>query len=323
SMVLLARFSAVKQENKPAEGMFGHRRIFNLAQRIQANTQVLPDVINWPRNHQKFSQKGQLVLYTGFLPLWDSLLYSYDLNLKIGLQAILEALNSIEIIPAIPRNQKDSGHDLLYGGDEENFLSLASYNNKVFKDAGAERIIVVSPEDYHVLKNVYPSYLDDFNFDVVFWTDFLVQNQFIENIYRQSFFEVDITCSYHDPCKLGRLSGIYESPRIILENIPGVKLVELDNTRELAPCCGVSAFIGCNDGTLHIRKERLAEAKRLGCQYLITTCPSCVTHFKCAQGAVLDAVHSTAAQGGANAANTTMQVMELATFMGARLFRFD
>jgi len=78
---------------------------------------------------------------------------------------------------------------------------------------------------------------------------------------------------------------------------------------EAAPCCGVTAFIGCDDKTLYLRHERLKEAESAGAEILVTPCPSCVSHYSCACLSVT---------GGAK----VPKVMDLASFLGQRLFKF-
>ncbi|MBD3187172.1 hypothetical protein GF325_10115 [Candidatus Bathyarchaeota archaeon] len=309
AMVILARMETDKQVNPAPKTKTGHKKIFNLAQKIQAHSTNAPVLNRWPRADQKFTEKGSTVLYCGMLPIWDSLMYTYDLEFKIGLQAILQALNSVDVIPAIPPHLKDSGHDLFYSGDENDFLDLALHNMTILDQMGARTVIVVNPEDYHVLKNVYPLYLDDFDLDIQFWTDYILDHGILEQLRRQAYLETEVHACYHDPCKLGRINKIYESPRILLENIPGVRLVTLRNEKDLAPCCGVTAFIGCDEGSLYLRNERLQEVEDASCEVLVSTCPSCVSHYSCA----LDA---------RNADNPGLKVMDLSTFMGRKLYKF-
>lgn len=314
-MVLYARINALKNRNPPPVTKTGHRRIFSLAQKIQAASSTAPITNKWPLNHQKFAEKGRLALYTGLMPIWDNLLYNYDLNFITGLRAILEAMNSLGIEPAIPAGIKDSGHDAYYGGDEATFLALANYNSNLIEKLGIETLVVVNPEDYHALKNLYPKYIGNLPAQVVFWTDYLIEKGIVDKFRLQAYLDVELVVAYHDPCKLGRLSKIYDSPRILLENIPGVKLVKLRYEREFAPCCGVTAFIGCDDGSLFLRHERLEEIRELGADALVTTCPSCVSHFSCA-------VTSMVLPNGKQP-EKMLKVYDLATFMGNRVYNFS
>nr|MDO8083795.1 (Fe-S)-binding protein [Candidatus Sigynarchaeum springense] len=315
SMVLLARLHSLKNNNAPPATKTGHRRIFNLAQKIQAASPVPPIANKWPLNHQKFSEKGKIALYTGLMPIWDNLMYNYDLNFVTGLRAILEAMNLVGVEPAIPAGIKDSGHDVYYGGDEATFISLAQYNRDVIEKIGVETLVVANPEDYHAMKHLYPKYLGSMAAEIVFWTDFLVEKGFVEKLRYQAYLDVEIQAAYHDPCKLGRRSKVFDSPRTILENVPGVKLVNFRDEKELAPCCGVTAFIGCDDGSLYLRHERLKEARDLGVDVLVTTCPSCVSHYSCALASLQPSKD--------NQLVKPLQVIELGTFLGTRLFHFN
>jgi Fe-S oxidoreductase len=119
---------------------------------------------------------------------------------------------------------------------------------------------------------------------------------------------VDITVTYHDPCHLGRLGepfeewygtevkilnqvhtweparpryagtyGVYDAPREILAEIPGVRLIEMERIRENSWCCGAGG--GCSmfnsEFSGAIASERVTEAQTTGAEAIVTACPWC------------------------------------------------
>jgi len=89
--------------------------------------------------------------------------------------------------------------------------------------------------------------------------------------------------TYHDPCTLGRYSRIFDPPRRILEAIDGLEMVEMADNREKALCCGASPWAYCGPVNKQIQKERLAQAAATGADILVTACPKCQIHLRCAQ----------------------------------------
>jgi len=49
-----------------------------------------------------------------------------------------------------------------------------------------------------------------------------------------------------------------------------------------AVCCGTSAWTNCDSYSKQIQTWRLKEAKAVGADTLITACPKCQIHFRCA-----------------------------------------
>jgi len=68
----------------------------------------------------------------------------------------------------------------------------------------------------------------------------------------------------------------------VLAAIPGVELVEMEHNAADAICCGVSSWVSCGATAKSIQMARLAEAKATGADMLVTACPKCQIHFKCA-----------------------------------------
>jgi len=88
----------------------------------------------------------------------------------------------------------------------------------------------------------------------------------------------NLKVTYHDPCHIGRYSSIYDSPRRVLEALPGVEFKEMVRIRENALCCGSGG--GCKtafaDFALDTAKIRMDEAKdAAGADIVTTCCPFC------------------------------------------------
>ena len=90
------------------------------------------------------------------------------------------------------------------------------------------------------------------------------------------------TITFHDPCRLGKYLGIYNTPRDLLKSVVGVKINEMEHTKDKGNCCGQSLFLNCSKSNELLQKERLEEAKATGSDKLITACPKCQIHFNCA-----------------------------------------
>jgi heterodisulfide reductase subunit D len=88
---------------------------------------------------------------------------------------------------------------------------------------------------------------------------------------------VNRTVTYHDPCHLGRATGGFEAPRMIMEAIPGLKLVEMPRNREYSRCCGAGGGLkaGFPDIQTKMAQRRIQEAEETGAEQLVSCCPFC------------------------------------------------
>jgi Fe-S oxidoreductase len=142
-------------------------------------------------------------------------------------------------------------------------------------------VLFSCPEGYVTFKNYYPQHFGALPFEVLHMTEFLARELPESGLSFQASSAETVT--YHDPCRLGRLAGIYEAPRQLLGMLPEIKLVEMERNRENALCCGTSAWMECSSYSKAIQTERMQEAIQTGAQTLITACPKCRIHFACAQ----------------------------------------
>ncbi|TFG27004.1 MAG: hypothetical protein EU532_08490 [Promethearchaeota archaeon] len=86
---------------------------------------------------------------------------------------------------------------------------------------------------------------------------------------------------WHDPCHLARGLGIYEAPRVILDQIQ-FPYLEFDQNREDSNCCGSGSGVRSAYPDLAEKTtiQRLEEVKKLGAKTILTSCPFCEYQFK-------------------------------------------
>jgi Fe-S oxidoreductase len=127
----------------------------------------------------------------------------------------------------------------------------------------------------NALKNEYPSLGIDY--PVQHTSQFLAEH--IEQLKPLLKQELQATVTYHDPCYLGRVNGIFDEPRLLLEAIPGIILTEMPHNRTTSLCCGGGGGGMWLDGfqweKAHARLSewRVREASEVGANILAVACP--------------------------------------------------
>jgi Fe-S oxidoreductase len=88
--------------------------------------------------------------------------------------------------------------------------------------------------------------------------------------------------TYHDPCDLGRTFQIFEEPRDILKNIPGLEYVEMARNRLQARCCGGGGGLQANDPDMavDIATERVRDALSVGAEIIVSGCAACKDNLR-------------------------------------------
>ena len=291
------RQEARKAGNLPQES---HHGILQAVAGLQTHN-LKQQRTRWAQEAGTFGDTGDYFYFVGCLPFFDVTFRYMSQSPLESARSVLSLLNNMGIEPVISNQERCCGHDALWCGDHATFRKLAALNLEVIRASGAKTVLFSCPEGYVTFKKYYPQHVGKLPFEVLHLTEFLAQELPAAGFAFESHSKETIT--YHDPCRLGRLAGIYEVPRQLLKSLPNTQLVEMERNRQNALCCGTSAWMECSTYSRAIQGERLQEAVQTGAQTLITACPKCQIHFTCAQG------------------NTRplLEVIDLYTYLGRRL----
>jgi Fe-S oxidoreductase len=159
-------------------------------------------------------------------------------------------------------------------GNEYLFQELALRNIDMLNRYGIKKIITYCPHCYHTLKNEYPQFGG--HFDVVHYTSYF------HDLLQQGRLKVkrplEGKVTFHDPCYLGRVNGIYDAPRDILQSIPALESKEMTLSREKSFCCGAGGgrMWMHEDFGQRINNIRTKEVIEAGVDWVATSCPYCL-----------------------------------------------
>jgi heterodisulfide reductase subunit D len=222
-------------------------------------------IANLPREIKK--TQGKVLLFLGCTA-------AYDVNVK------QVAINNINILEALGidygilgSEEKCCASVLLRMGDPEH-KRVFKENIDLFNSLGIETLISSCSGCFKTIMQDYPK-IAPLNFEV------LHSVEFIARMLKQGTLTfphpVNRTVTYHDPCHLGRATGGFEAPRMIMEAIPGLKLLEMPRNREYSRCCGAGGGLkaGFPDIQTKMAQRRIQEAEETGAEQLVSCCPFC------------------------------------------------
>ena len=156
----------------------------------------------------------------------------------------------------------------------------AEHNLLAVENRGAKAMVTTCAGCYKTTTTDYGKYFSNPTFPVYHFSQFV--NDLINDKKLKFTKELNVKVTYHDPCHLGRHSGVYEEPREVIQKIPGVEFVEMPRNRRGSRCCGAGGGFksAYNDAAVNIAAERVREAVATGADVLATTCPFCVVNLQ-------------------------------------------
>ena len=195
-------------------------------------------------------------------------------------ERMVSILNKVGIdFKVLGRRERCCGYPLILLGDYDGFKALAKDVVGIISSEGVDKVITNCPGCYRCFNEFYPKVLgvEVLPFKVIHSTQFIYENIRLGKLRFKDGVKLRIT--YHDPCDLGRHSGIYDIPRDILTSIPNIEFVEMERSKEAARCCGAGGVLRMLIPQLstQVSITRIKDdVSPLNVDAVITACPTCV-----------------------------------------------
>lgn len=168
-----------------------------------------------------------------------------------------------------------SGDPARRAGNEFLFQMLAHQNISTLDQYGITKIVATCPHCFNTLKNEYPALGG--HYEVIHHT------QLLDKLLKEGRIKVKEgsapAVTYHDSCYIGRVNGIYEVPRDVLQAVR-VELKEMPRHGSRGLCCGAGGaqmFKEEEPGFKRVNTERTEEALSTGVEAVVANCPFCLT----------------------------------------------
>jgi Fe-S oxidoreductase len=236
-------------------------------------------------------------------------LTSYDKRLQKLARTAAKILQKAGVDFGIAGDRETcSGGRAYQMGYQEDFLNQARKTMAMIKQARIKTVVTGSADGYQAFKVLYDKFKLRGSLEVLHISEFI--DRLIRSDRLKPRKKVDLSITYHDPCRLGRLgepwihwegkkipgdrfvfdppktyrrgtNGVYESPRNVLKSIPGVKLTEMTRIKEYAWCCGAGGGVdeSSPEFAQWTARQRIEEAESTGAEAMVTTCPRCEKTF--------------------------------------------
>jgi len=164
------------------------------------------------------------------------------------------------------------GRPLMQAGQYDAAQKLVQHNREQILASGAKILVVSCPICFKVFNEDYSMA----GISVKHHSEYLLELMADKRI---PVIKMPEKAVYHDPCELGRGSGIYHQPRLLIDEY--INLIPMKHEKESAYCCGGSLAnikIQMHE-RIQITDKVLTEYQNYSPDLLITGCPLCKKTF--------------------------------------------
>jgi glycolate oxidase iron-sulfur subunit len=195
-------------------------------------------------------------------------------------KALLRILVGEGMEVVLPRNQGCCGVPAFTAGDRQIGRELALRNMMAFESYKLDAIVTACASCGAALKNDYKKILglgkNGFGAKIYDIGEFLSR---FAKLRIDECHEKPLTVTYHDPCHLNRGQDIKDAPRKLLEAIPYIEFVEME---EADRCCGGGGMFSFThyDIAKEIGRRKASYIAATGADAVATSCPSCMMQLE-------------------------------------------
>ena len=240
---------------------------------------------------------------------WIGCMASYDPRVRSVAQSMVKILKHAGVsFAVIGDEERCCGEPQRKVGDEAGFQMRAVENLTLFESC--KKVLTHCPHCLATFTKDYPDFGGDL--EVVHHSVLLAELIAAGRVPAPMAAEVG-KLTYHDPCNLGRLGGVFDPPRAVCQAVAGSAFIEMDKVKDRSFCCGgggANYFYKVPE-ECSVSSLRLAQATQTGADTLATACPFCL-------GMLEDAARSATTVGeDGNPSTNPPRIADLAELVAA------
>jgi Fe-S oxidoreductase len=214
-------------------------------------------------------RQAEVAFYVGCVASFYPMVYNIP-------QAMVQVMDRAGVdFAALGGEEWCCGYPLFTAGMEDLVVDLMAHNVARVREMGAKTLVTTCPSCHYTWSHLYPLFDSaPLGFEVLHASQFLGRLMEGGQLKLGGFEQV---VTYHDPCDLGRKSGIYDAPREVIAGVPGVEFREMGASREEALCCGGGGDVQIVDEsvTATVATRRLGQAQQTGARFVLSACQQC------------------------------------------------